>query len=195
MSEKAFSIFKDKKVKVAEALSEGLSNKAISEKLDIPIKTIERILNEINKKFDNKSKAYNPRVRLLASFLYKDLLDFETESQPRFISDLNDNLNKTLILSCVGFSNKAIASFFDLSEKAIELRFSQLFDYFNVDTKNQTKVNPRISLFISAYCRGNIKKNQIQRLFKESSSERIDSIFDNPNYFLNGLQEEYKFIG
>ena len=186
---------KDKKVKVAEAVSEGLSNKAISEKLDIPIKTIERILNEINKKFDNKSKAYNPRVRMLDSFLYKELLDIEIESQPRFVSDLNDNLNKTLILSCVGFSNKAIASFFDLSEKAIELRFSQLFDYFNVDTKNQTRVNPRISLFISAYCRGNIKKNQIQRLFKESSSERIDNIFDNPNFFLNGLQEEYKFIG
>jgi hypothetical protein len=104
-------------------------------------------------------------------------------------------LNKTLILSCIGFSNKAIASFFDLSEKAIELRFSQLFDYFNVDTKNQTEVNPRVSLFISAYCRGNIKKNQIQRLFKESSVERLDYIFDHPNLFLNSLQEEYKFIG
>jgi len=104
-------------------------------------------------------------------------------------------LSKTLVLSCIGFSNKAIAKLFDLSEKAIELRFSQLFDYFNVDTKNQTQVNPRVSLFISAFCRGNIKKNQIQRLFKESSTERLDSIFEQPESFLSSLQEEYKFIG
>lgn len=180
---------------MSEALAEGLSNKAISEKLEIPVKTIERILNEINKKFDNKSKAYNPRVRLIASLIYKEIIDFETETEPRFISDLNDNLYKTLVLSCIGFSNKAIANFFDLSEKAIELRFSQLFDYFNVDTKNQTQVNPRVSLFISAYCRGNIKRNQVQRLFKESSVERLENIFDNSNSFLNSLQEEYKFIG
>ena len=186
---------KEKKVRVTEALAQGLSNKAISEKLDIPIKTIERILNEINKKFDNRSKSYNPRVRLIASLIYKEIIDFESETQPRFISDLNDNLNKTLILSCIGFSNKAIASFFDLSEKAIELRFSQLFDYFNVDTKNQVELNPRVTLFISAYTRGNIKKNQIQRLFKESSVERLENIFDHPNTFLNSLQEEYKFIG
>lgn len=188
-------MLKEKKVKVSEALALGLSNRAMSEKLDIPVKTIERILNELNKKFENKSKIYNPRVRLLSSLVYKEVIDYSTDIEPRYISDLNDNLNKTLILSCIGFSNKAIARLFDLSEKAIELRFSQLFDYFNVDTKNQTQVNPRVSLFISAYCRGNIKKNQIQRLFKESSIERLDHIFDNPNMFLNSLQEEYKFIG
>ncbi len=127
--------------------------------------------------------------------IYKELIDYEVDTQPRFVSDLNDNLSKTLILSCIGFSNKSIARLFDLSEKAIELRFSQLFDYFNVDTKNQTQANPRVSLFISAYCRGNIKKNQIQRLFKESLMDRLEDLFDRSEHFINNLQAEYRFIG
>lgn len=195
IGEKANSSLKEKKVRVCEALAQGLSNKSISEKLDIPVKTIERILNEVNKKFDNKSKIYNPRVRLVSSLIYRDILDYHTEAEPRFISNLNDNLNKTLVLSCIGFSNKAIARLFDLSEKAIELRFSQLFDYFNVDTKNQTVYNPRVSLFISAYLRNNIKKSQIQRLLKESSVERLDSVFAQAKTFLNCLEEEHRFIG
>ena len=173
----------------------GLSNKAISEKLSIPVKTIERILNELNKKFANKAKAYNPRVRLLACLIYKGILDISTEQEPRFISDLNENLSRTLALCCIGFSNKAIAEIFDLSEKAIELRFSQLFDYFNVDTKNQNLRNPRVSLFISAYCRGNIKKTQIQRLFKETMPERLDNVFDQPETFIKNLEAEYRYIG
>lgn len=194
-SDKIFSLLKEKKAKVSEALALALSNKAISENLTIPIKTVERILNELNKRFENKSKVYNPRLRLLSSLVTRDLLDYSVEGQPRLVSDLKENLRKTLVLSCIGFSNKAIARLFDLSEKAIELRFSQLFDYFNVDTKNQTQLNPRVSLFISAYCRGNIKKNQLQRLCKESSIERLEQLFDQPKHFLNSLEEEYRFIG
>jgi DNA-binding NarL/FixJ family response regulator len=176
-------------------MAQGNSNKIISENLDIPVKTIERILNEVNKKFENRSKDFNPRVRLLATLVTKDLIDYEIDIQPRYISNLSDNLNRTLVLCATGFSNKAIAKIFGLSEKAIELRFSQLFDYFNVDTKNQGNSNPRVNLFISAYCRGNIKKSQIQKLLKESSQERIKEVFEKPENFLANLEEEYKFIG
>ena len=173
----------------------GLSNKLISEELDIPVKTIERILNELNKKFFNKSRLYNPRVRLLVSCLSKDLLDYHSGIGLREAQGLNNNLNKTLILSCIGFSNKAIAQFFGLSEKAIELRFSQLFDYFNVDTKNQSVENPRISLFISAYLRKNINKTQLTRLFKETQIDRLEQIVASPGILLDSLEESYKFIG
>jgi len=186
---------KTKKLKVVEAMVMGLSNKLISKELDIPIKTIERILNELNKKFFNKSKLYNPRVRLLVTCLNKGLIEYQSETELREIQGLNSNLNKTLILSCIGFSNKAIAQFFGLSEKAIELRFSQLFDYFNVDTKNQSAENPRISLFISAYLRKNINKTQLSRLFKETQVDRLEQILENPGLFLERLEDSHKFIG
>lgn len=173
----------------------GLSNKVISDELEIPVKTIERILNELNKKFFNKSKLYNPRVRLLVTCINKGLIDYKTEAELREVQGLNSNLNKTLILSCIGFSNKAIAQIFGLSEKAIELRFSQLFDYFNVDTKNQSVENPRISLFISAFTRGNINKAHLTRLFKETQVDRLDQIVENPSLFLETLEDSHKFIG
>lgn len=173
----------------------GLSNKKISEELDIPIKTIERILNELNKKFHNKSKLYNPRIRLLVTCIAKEILDYKAETELSKITKLNSKLTKTLILSCVGFSNKAIAHFFGLSEKAIELRFSQLFDYFNIDTRNQSIENPRVSLFIAAYLRSNITKAQIQRLFRETQIDRLDQIYNNPNLILDSLEEAHRFIG
>lgn len=176
-------------------MATGLSNKLISEELEIPVKTIERILNELNKKFFNKSKLYNPRVRLLVTCLTKEILDYRSEAELREVQGLNSNLNKTLILSCIGFSNKAIAQIFGLSEKAIELRFSQLFDYFNVDTKNQSVENPRVSLFISAYIRGNITKTQLSRLFKETQVDRLDQITENPKLFLETLEDSHRFIG
>lgn len=172
-----------------------MSNQAISNELDIPIKSIERILSEINKRFNHQASCFNPRVRLLLMLVARDILDYQTKIQPRFIADLGKNLSNTMILSSVGFSNKTIASIFDLSEKAVELRFSQLFDYFNVDTKNQKELNPRILLFISAYCRRNLTKQQLTRLFKETSAERLESIFTNKTKFLLDLQSEYKFIG
>jgi hypothetical protein len=176
-------------------MAHGNSNKIISDSLDIPLKTVERILNELNKKFHNKSKLYNPRLRLLLSCIAKDILDYEAVSGSYEFKKLNPNLNKTLILSCIGFSNKAIANFFGLSEKAIELRFSQLFDYFNIDTKNQSFENPRVLLFINAYLRKNITKTQLQRLYKESHNERLEAIVTNPKLLLDSLEEVHKFIG
>lgn len=195
VSDKAPLVLKEKKLKVLEAMAYGLSNKSISEKLGIPVKTIERILNEVNKKSNNKSKYFSPRIRLILSLVALDLFEYETEAKPRLITELNDNLRKTLILCCIGFSNKAIASLFKLSEKAIELRFSQLFDYFNIDTKNQALENPRVALFISAYCRENIKNAQLKRLFKETQADRLDAIFANSNAFLESIEDDFKFIG
>lgn len=186
---------KEKKLRVSEAVAKGYSNKSVSENLGIPIKTIERILNELNKKFDNSSKVYNPRIRLILSLLVNDIIDYQTEVPPRMVTGLNDNLQKTLVLSCLGFSNKAIAGIFDLSEKAIELRFTQLFDYFNVDTKSQVHSNPRVNLFISAYCRGNIRSSLLRRLYKETQVDRLEKIFETPKEFIESLEAEYKFIG
>lgn len=171
------------------------SNKVISEKLNIPIKTIERILNELSKKTNNNSKYFSPRIRLIASLISAELFDYNTDTKPRLIVEINENLKKTLILCCIGFSNKAIAKLFNLSEKAVELRFSQLFDYFNIDTKNQSIENPRVLLLISAYCRDNIKNTQLKRLFKETSIDRLDEIFANPKPFLEKLEEDFQFIG
>jgi DNA-binding NarL/FixJ family response regulator len=176
-------------------MAHGMSNKLISEKLEIPVKTIERILNEVNKKSNNKSQYFSPRIRLIVSLIAMDLFDYEADPKPRLIVELNDNLRKTLILCCMGFSNKAIAALFNLSEKAIELRFSQLFDYFNIDTKNQSVDNPRVFLYISAYCRDNFKNAQLKRLYKETQVDRLDEIFANPKPFLDKLEEEFKFVG
>lgn len=195
ITDKARSLLKEKKINVITALAKGYSNAAISNEFGIPIKTIERILNELNRKFHTSSRHYNLRVRLIVSLLMNDLLIYSQTNKPRRVENLNSKLKKTLVLSAIGLSNKAIASIFCLSEKAIELRFSHLFDYFNVDTKSQSTFNPRVSLFISAYCRDNIKIHHLRRLYRETTADRLEQIFDNKTEFLYSLEEEHRLIG
>lgn len=195
--------FTNRKLALIEALAHGLSNKAIAEELDLTVKSIERILNQINIKMGNKAspqfkdldKIFNPRLRLMAALIANKTIELQPEISLRFIESLETNLKKTLILTCIGFSNKAIAELLGLSDKAIELRLSHLFDYFAVDTKLQQVENPRAHLLISAYCRNNITKQQITRLYRETDYPRLDSILTKPELFLANLEDDYKIIG
>lgn len=200
---KPSGFFKLRRLSIIESLAHGLSNKAIAEELGLSIKSIERILNEINTKLNNKAgkefkdleKLYNPRLRLIAGLLAGEICEIRSDAKLRLIENLSTALKQTLILSCIGFSNKAIAELFNVTEKAIELRFTQLFDYFGVDTKSLTIENPRINLFISAYCRNNINLQQIKRLYRETQFARLDEILIKPEAFLEGLEGEYRIIG
>ncbi len=200
---KPTGFFRGRKLALIELLALGFSNKTMAEESNISIKSVERILAELNTKLGNKTtqddsglrKLFNPRVRLLSSLIAEDICDIYSTSKPRLIEELGGQLKQTLILSCVGFSNKAIADFYGIGEKAIELRFTQLFDYFGVDTKSLSTENPRIGLFISAYCRGNITKMQIKRLYRDTQPELLDEIYANADKFLAGLEATYKIIG
>lgn len=200
---KPTGFFRGRKLALIELLALGFSNKTMAEESNISIKSVERILAELNTKLGNKTaqddnslrKLFNPRVRLLSSLIAEDICDIYSTSKPRLIEELGGQLKQTLILSCVGFSNKAIADFYGIGEKAIELRFTQLFDYFGVDTKSLSAENPRIGLFISAYCRGNITKMQIKRLYRDTQPELLDEIYANADKFLAGLEAIYKIIG
>ncbi|MDA0772840.1 MAG: LuxR C-terminal-related transcriptional regulator [Cyanobacteria bacterium] len=200
---KPAGFFKTGRLALIEALAHGFSNNAIAEELDISIKSVERILNEINTKLGNKagkeykdlSKIFNPRLRLLTSLIATDICEIHTNTSMRYIENLTESLEQTLILCCVGFSNKTIAELFEVSEKAIELRFTHLFDYFGVDTKSLRIENPRVNLFISAYCRNNIKKAQVSRLYRETHFNRLDEILMKPAAFLDRLDGDYKIIG
>jgi DNA-binding NarL/FixJ family response regulator len=190
-----------KKLSSIQDLAQGFSNQAIAEGLGISIKSVERILAELNKKlskshdYKNFHGVFNPRLRLLVSLLALDLIDFYPESDLRHIENLDKKLNETLVLMTIGFSNKQIAHILNINEKTVELRLTQLFDYFNIDTKNQSFENPRISLFISAYCRSNITKSQIKRLYRETTASRIEQTFLDLKTFVATLEEQHKIIG
>ncbi len=200
---KGGGFFSARKLALLELLALGYSNKTIAEELSISIKSVERILSELNDKFGNKSKKedsdlrklFNPRLRLLASLIAESVCEIHCSASPRLIEELTPQLNQTLILSCIGFSNKAIAELYGIGEKAVELRFAQLFDYFGVDTKSLAEENPRVSLFISAYCRGNISKAQVKRLYRETHWQTLDEVLVKPDRFLAGLEITYKIVG
>jgi DNA-binding NarL/FixJ family response regulator len=200
---KPTGFFRGRKLALIEFLALGWSNKAIAEEIKISIKSVERIFSELNEKFGNKAtqvdsdarKLFNPRLRLLTSLVAENICDINSPANLRLIEELSPQLRQTLILSCIGFSNKAIAELYGIGEKAIELRFSQLFDYFGVDTKSLAVENPRVSLFLSAYCRGNISKMQIKRLYRETQGEWLNGIMLDPHKFIAGLETSYKIIG
>jgi len=190
-----------KKLLTIKHLAQGLSNKLIAEYLKVSVKTVERILCELNKKlsksndFNNFHQLFNPRVRLLTSLVALDLIDFRPQAELRFIDNLDFKLSQVLVLMVVGFSNKKISELLSINEKTVELRLTQLFDYFNIDTKNQSFENPRIVLFISAYCRSNVTKSQIKRLFKETSAARVENTFLDTKTFISTLENQHKVIG
>lgn len=185
---KPSGFFNSRRLLFIELLASGLSNKSIAEELGLSIKSVERILSEFNDRFGNRlqlesadsPKLFNPRTRLLTGFLAEEICEIRSKSSLRFIEELNDALKTTLLLSCTGFSNKGIANILRITEKAVELRFTQLFDYFGIDTKALAEENPRVNLFISAYCRGHIQKSQIKKLYRETQPERLEEILIKP---------------
>lgn len=200
---KASGFYNPRRLVFIELLSLGLSNKSIAEELKLSIKSVERMLSEFNTKLGNQikreygdlRKVFNPRTRLLMTFIAEDICEITSNANPRFIEELNESLRDTLLLSCTGFSNKGIAEILGITEKAVELRFTQLFDYFGIDTKVLNEENPRVNLFIGAYCRGHIQKSQIKKLYRETQFDRLDEILVKPEKFLTGLHNIHKFIG
>lgn len=190
-----------RKLVVLEELAHGFSNKMIAEDLEISVKSVERILSELNKKFSksgdyaNFHQLFNPRMRLLLSLIAGDIVDFDTEIALRYIDNLGPKLSETLNLVAVGLSNKSIGDFLSINEKTVELRLTQLFDYFNVDTKIQSYENPRVILLISAYCRGNLSKSQLKRLHRETLPGRIEVTMQDKPGFVSMLGVDYKIIG
>ncbi|MEY3370642.1 MAG: Bacterial regulatory protein luxR family [Cyanobacteriota bacterium] len=193
--------FSQTKLQILQNLALGRSNKSIAESLEISVKSVERILAELNKKlnksneYKNFYKLFNPRVKLLSSLIALDLIDFKPEVELRYIDNLDLKLSQVLALMAIGFANKKIAELLGINEKTVELRLTQLFDYFNIDTKNQSIENPRISLFISALCRSNISKAQIKRLHKETSAGRVENTILDLKNFISTLEEQHKVIG
>lgn len=195
--------FRGRKLTLVELLASGWSNKSIAREAKISIKSVERILSELSNKFANKAtrndndrrRLFNPRLRLLTGLIAEDICDIYSSTSLRLVEELSQQLRQTLILSCIGFSNKAIADLYGIGEKAIELRFTQLFDYFGVDTKSLSVENPRVSLFLNAYCRGNINKMQVKRLYRETQEEWLDAIMIQPYKFIAGLETSSKIVG
>jgi DNA-binding NarL/FixJ family response regulator len=151
-------------------LAYGLNNKAIASELDLSLKSVERMFCEMNHKFSDpldlaQQQHYNQRIRLLLNLLANDYIDYQPENPMRLIQDLGSRLDETLSLACCGLSNTGIAKILSINNKTVESRFSQLFDYFNIDTKVDNNDNPRTVLFISAYCRGNTNKIKLKRFY------------------------------
>lgn len=166
--------------------------------MNLSLKSIERIFAEINQQFNpnfNITQYYNQRIRLIALLIANENLNFQPKTEMRYINDLNLRLNQTLALVSSGLSNSGIGELLNINSKTVESRLSQLFDHFNIDTKGELSENPRVLLFVSAYCRGHSNKNKIKKLFKETSGINLEEILKDPNSFLNDLDYEHKTIG
>ncbi len=158
------------------------------------------MFSESNRKFshiedDANQRYYNQRIRLVLNLLSTDYIDYQPENPMRLIKDLGPRLNETLLLACSGLSNRGIAKILGINNKTVESRFSQLFDYFNIDTKVENNDNPRMVLFISAYCRGNATKAQLKRLYKETYGDNLAAVFADTETFVHNLEINYKSIG
>jgi DNA-binding NarL/FixJ family response regulator len=183
------------RLRVLVSLSMGYTNKAIATEHKVSLKAIEQICTELNKIYETNSRFYYPRLRIISSMIANDLLDYESQFEASPTQNLNEILTKTLFLVCTGLSNNCIAKLFSRSEKTIENRVSQLFDYLGIDGKNKESENPRVLLLINAYLRSNINKLQIKKLFRETRRERLERILEAPSHFIGNLEKTYNLVG
>ncbi len=187
----------DLKARILEALAYALTNEAISKNLDISIKTVESNITSLSKRWLKKQDStdlkatYNLRQRLLLTALVQNHIsyNFDAYSDP---VNLDEELYLLLLLVMAGLSNNYLASLFALSTKAIEARLSQLYDYFNVDTK---VYNPRVALFLIALSRNNVSITVLEKIYKETTLESLDIYKNDLALLQSNLQSQYKFIG
>lgn len=187
--------FSDHQLEIIEAIAYGYSNKSIANEYNISVKAVEKTLTKLNKEFKSNGKLYSSRVRILCSMIADGLLDFESKEQLTTLNDLSDSLKQTLLLNALGISNHTMAELFKLTDKCIEQRLSQLFDFFGIDTKHHSVENPRVLLLVNALLRDNLKQEQLKKLFKETSGERLLRIIQDPEFFISNLNNKYKVIG
>lgn len=195
ISENLVENFSPRRFSIVEAIAQGLSNKAIAQELGITVKAVEQSITAINKNLGHSFNGfYNSRVRLLSSLVSKEQIGFTSEFNLNKV-ELKDSLNQTLILTCAGLSNKIIATLLKCSDKNIEQRLGQLFDYFGVETKNQETENPRVLLFINSFIRQNIQAEQITRLYDKTEAEKLRRIMQEPELFIATLDCNQHIIG
>jgi DNA-binding NarL/FixJ family response regulator len=194
-SDQVETLFSTKKLGIITDVCRGGSNKAIAQEHKVSNKAIEKTLTELNKIFDVQSKFHSARVRLLISMIALDLVDYSAAQAPSPVSNLNESLVRTLFLVCAGLSNHTIAELLKISEKTVEQRLSQLFDYMGIETKSQELENPRVLLMISAYLKGNITKALIKKLHKETKLPRLERILSEPSHFISELDKPNRMIG
>jgi DNA-binding NarL/FixJ family response regulator len=185
----------EKQKNIILSLAQGNSNSTIVENCQIPIKSVERILNSLVKKLKIDSKIFNPRLRLLMLLINKNIIEYQSNNPLRNIDNLDAKSLNTLSLMCTGFSNKSIARLLEISDKTVELRLANLFDVFSIDTKDNKEKNSRVELFISAFLRGLFSSNKLKRLAKETSEINLENIFNDPKDFIANLNNDHKFIG
>lgn len=183
------------RLRVLAALSLGYTNKAIANEYQVTVKAIEQICTELNKSFETNSRFYYPRLRIISSMISNDLMDYESENLSNPLHNLNDVLYKTLLMVCGGLSNSCIARLFNRSEKTVENRVSQLFDYLGIESRNKEIENPRVLLLINAYLRANVSKAQIKKIFRETRIDRLERILEDPSVFLDNLEIAFKLVG
>ncbi len=178
------------KIDIIEALAYGYSNKSIANEYGVSIKSVEKAIASLNKKFKADSASYSSRMRIIASLLANDYIDYFVNEPQQKIDNLSEDLQQTLVLSCLGLSNHAIADMLAMTDKCIEKRLGQLFDIFGIDTKHQAVENPRVLLLINAFLRQNIRKEQIKRLYKETELERLERIIKEPEAFIKHIDNK-----
>lgn len=187
--------FSPRKSSIIEAIAQGLSNKAIAKEFEITIKAVEQSITSINKALElNNNGLFNTRVRLLSILVSQSLIDFKSEFKLNKV-ELKIELQQTMLLSCIGLSNKIISKLLNCSEKNIEQRLGQLFDYFGIETKNLEVENPRVLLFINSVLRGNAEISQIKKLLEKTSTEKLRRILQEPELFVETLTKKQNIIG
>ncbi|MCH2227615.1 MAG: hypothetical protein MK033_07560 [Candidatus Caenarcaniphilales bacterium] len=183
------------KLNIIELLALAYSNKTMAAECELSVKAIEHHVRELGHTHKIRIDLYNPRVRILGSLFFSDLIDFHVNLDPIDLSKLNHRLADTLNLIILGFSLKSMAAIFGISVKAVEQRISQLYDLFNIDTDNAANENSRVVLWVAAITRTNIDKTNLTKLFYESNLDRLPRILENPDLFLLKLHGFKGVIG
>lgn len=187
--------FTPSKIDIIEAIAYGYSNKSIANEYSMSIKTVEKAFASLNKKFQAESKLYNSRIRIIASLLSKGFINYFMVEQPQKVQGLSEEQSQTLTLISLGLTNHTIAEILGITDKCVEKRLGNLFDCFGIDSKQHDVENPRVLLFINAYIRNNIDKEQMKKLYKETVIDRLERIIDEPEGFLQHLDDKCYLIG
>ena len=195
LSNEIGGLITDSKLDVVEALAYGYSNKSIANEFNVSVKAVEKNVSDIHKVFNSNSKFFNSRIRVISSMIANNFIDYSTPNNSSKVPELNEDLTRTLILSSVGLSNATIAELLNISQKCVETRLGQLFDYFGIDSKKQNVENPRVLLLVTAYIKGNITKELIKKVYKETNCKRLERVVEDPDFFIENLQSVNKVIG
>lgn len=177
------------KLRILEAVALGYTNQSAALEFEISLNAIEQSVLYLVEKYQVHDKNYYSRLRLLGELIYREDLEYTTSSQ-LLKAELSEDLQKTLILVCVGLSNSLIANLLGLALKTIESRITKLLDLCSVDSKFAKLENPRVLLLISALIRSNLNLKLFKRVFELTSAAKLARVLEEPEFFLEHLTKE-----